>query len=66
MWFISVNVLGSFILLLLLYILHESECDIYPISHFHEPERGTVKVKPESEISSHTTPTKCNKWFIPH
>ncbi len=28
--------------------------------------RGRVKIKPESEISCHTTLTECNKWFIPH
>ncbi len=32
--------------------------------YFHEP-KG-VKIKPESEISSHITQTECNKWFIPH
>ncbi len=25
-----------------------------------------VKIKPESEISSHITLPECNKWFIPH
>ncbi len=29
---------------------------------FHEPEE--VKIKPESEISSHITQTMCNKWFV--
>ncbi len=42
----------------------EKYCFKSMLINFHEPER--VKIKPESEISSHITLTECNKWFIPH
>ncbi len=47
---------------------NESECDLvkyFKIRLIYFISQGRVKIRPESEISSHTALPECNKWFIP-